>query len=110
MYISQLNGHTEDSHFRGGADVMTSTPLRPNQPFGSTVMWRGRSRKLVAMPPQTARHRSEFRGRSSLEIAKGGPEENNRLAVSRSQSEEVEIPNEITSPSRRTFQLAPSRS
>jgi hypothetical protein len=55
-----------------------------------------------------------FRDQSSLEIAKGipkgKPEENNRLVVSRSQSEEVEMPNEITNPSRRTFQLAPSRS
>lgn len=111
MYIIQLNGHTEDGHFGGGAEVMTSgSVVEVNQPFGSMVMWIGKSRKLVAMPPQTARRRSEFRDQSSLEIAKGEPEENDRLAVSRSQSEEVEMPNEITSPSRRTFRLAPSRS
>jgi hypothetical protein len=51
MYISQLDSHTEDGHFRGGAEVMTSASVvEVNQPFGSTVMWTGKSRRVVAMP------------------------------------------------------------
>jgi hypothetical protein len=68
-----------------------------NQPLQSTVMG-------GTMPPQTSRHSSKSDGQSSLEIAKGEPEENNRL-MSRFQSEEDEMPHEITSSSRRTFGL-----
>jgi hypothetical protein len=53
-------------------------------------------------PPQRSRYSSKIDGQSSLETAKGGPEENNRL-MSRSQSEEDEMLNEITSSSRRTL-------
>jgi hypothetical protein len=54
--------------------------------------------------PQISRRSSKFDGESSLEIAKGEPGENNRL-MSRSQSEEDEMPDEITSSSRRTSSL-----
>ena len=81
--------------FGDGPETMISSPL------GTINHSKVRSWG-VPLPPQRSRYSSKIDGQSSLETAKGGPEENNRL-MSRSQSEEDEMLNEITSSSRRTL-------
>lgn len=111
MYVRLLNNLADVDHFRGGAEAMTSGPLSSITRSGSEVRSCGERgvASLLPCPHKQQDLDSEYRGQSSLEMVKERPKEKDRLEI-RSQSEEVEMPNEITSPSRRTFHLAPSRS
>jgi hypothetical protein len=67
----QFNSNADDGNFGGEAEAMTSpSPLSGERGI----------RNLVPYPRKTSSRRSGFKGHSSLEISKGGPEEKRTTA------------------------------